>query len=199
MLKFKTEQNRVVHFFRWQFQSIWSPTIDYRSNSFSMLKGVMTPQNLYKDNMNITTAFRGPEPTVLSFELTPTYYTDEINSANIEGYRVNFKNFERGSVVNERTLTNLYTYDGKYSEDFSIRFETTVSSNVYNVRIIRLTTIIDISTQILGLLAGLAFISRFMKFLLMKCNVWLHLDREYNIYFKDDKRMSVTLNQPASK
>lgn len=33
----------------------------------------------------------------------------------------------------------------------------------------------------------------------MKCNLWLHLDREYNIYFKEDHRMSVTLNPPNKK
>ena len=80
-----------------------------------------------------------------------------------------------------------------------IKFETAVSSNVYNVRVIRLRTVIDISTQILGLLAGLAFICRFVKFILMKANVWVHLDREYNVHFKDDKRTSVVLNSPNQK
>lgn len=199
VLKFKTEQNRVIHFFKWQFQSVWSSNIDSNQGSYSMLKGLMVPQTVYKDNLNITTAFRGPDPTVISFMLTPTYYSDEINAENVEGYRVHHRGFKRGSVVNERTLTNLYTYDGRYSEDFIIKFETEVSSNVYNVRVIRLRTIIDVATQVLGLLAGLAFICRFAKFLLMKCNVWLHLDREYNVYFKDDKRMSVTLNPPSQK
>ena len=119
VFKFKTEANRVIHFFRWQFLSIWSSTIDNYSDNYSMVKGMMVPQSLMKDNINISTAFRGPDPTVLSFELTPTYYSDEINAQNLEGYRVLFKGFERGSTVNERTLTNLYTYDGRYSEDFS--------------------------------------------------------------------------------
>ena len=87
-LKFKSEQNRVVHFFRWQFKSIWSSTIDSRSDSYSMLQGMMIPQTLFKDNLNISTAFRGPDPTVVSIELTPTYYSDEINTSTLEGYRV---------------------------------------------------------------------------------------------------------------
>jgi len=33
----------------------------------------------------------------------------------------------------------------------------------------------------------------------MKCKVWLHLDREYNLYFKEDRRLSVTLNNPREK
>lgn len=86
--KFKSEQNRVVHFFRWQFKSIWSSAIDTRSDSFSMLQGTMIPQSLFKDNLNISTAFRGPDPTVLAIELTPTYYADEINTSTLEGYRV---------------------------------------------------------------------------------------------------------------
>lgn len=199
IFKFKSESNRVIHFFRWEFQSIWSSTIDEYSDSFSMIKGMMIPQSLLGNNLNISTAFRGPDPTVISFELTPTYYSDEISANNLAGYRVHHKAFKRGSYINERTLTNLNTYDGRYSEDFSIKFETNLSSNVYNVRVIRLRTIIDIATQILGLLAGLAFISRFMKFILMRCNVWVHLDREYNVYFKDDRRMSVTLNKPDEK
>jgi hypothetical protein len=158
LIKFKSEQNRVVHFFRWSFQSIWSSSLENKSNYYSMIKGVMMPQDLFKGNVNITTAFRGPEPTVMKFGLTPTYISDEINAKNIEGYRSHLKAATRGSIVNERTLTNMYTFDGRYSEDFSIRFETEVSSNVYSVRVIRLRTIIDISTQLLGMLAGLAFI-----------------------------------------
>jgi hypothetical protein len=199
VFKFKSEANRVVHFFRWEFQSIWSSTIDEYSDSYSMIKGTMIPQSLYGNNLNISTAFRGPDPTVITFELTPTYYSDEINSANLEGYRVHHRSFKRGSYINERTLNNLYNYDGRYSEDFSIKFETILSSNVYNVRVIRLRSVIDIATQILGLLAGLAFICRFMKFILMRFNVWEHLDREYNLYYKDDNRMSVILNDPVEK
>lgn len=33
----------------------------------------------------------------------------------------------------------------------------------------------------------------------MKCNVWVHMDREYNIFYKEDKRQSVTLNHPSQR
>jgi len=148
----------------------------------------MVPQTLFNDNLNISSAFRGPDPTVLTFELTPTYFSDEIHAQNREGYRVLHKKYERGSTINERTLMNMYTYDGRYSEDFSkwslqiyiliqvdyvlftnlgIKFETRISSNFYNVRVIRLKSVIDVATQILGLLAGLAFLCRFGKFVLL--------------------------------
>lgn len=164
IIKFKSEANRVIHFFRWQFKSIWSSTFESNTNSYSMAKGLMIPQTLYNDNLNLTAAFRGPDPTVISLELTPTFYSDEIYADTYKGYRVQTKGFERGSVVNERTLTNPYTPDGRYSEDFSIKFETSVSSNVYNVRVIRLRTILDVIATNLGLLAGLAFLCRFAKF-----------------------------------
>ena len=198
-VKFKSEQNRVIHFFNWQFKSVWSDTIEHSTGSYSMAKGMVIPQTLYSDNWNMTSAFRGPDPTSISLDLTPTFYSDEINAAIYKGYRVQARTTKRGSVVNERTLTNLYTNDGRLSEDFSIKFDTYVSMNVYNVRVIRLRTVIDVLAQNLGLLAGLAFICRFAKFLLMKCNIWLHLDREYNIHFKEDKRLSVTLNPPKKK
>ena len=164
-----------------------------------MLSGTMVPHILYNDNTNISAAFRGPDPNIISVELTPTYYFDEINSLNYSGYRVYHRFSQRGSVVNERTLMNPTTYDGKSSEDFSVKFQTTLSSEVYNVRVLRLKTLIDIMAQIMGLLAGMAFLSRFAKFLFMKCNIWVHLDREYNMYFKDDHRASVTLNNPNQK
>lgn len=198
----------MVHFFRWQFQSIWDRVISadtsdgskgFYSGSFSMIKGLMAPQTFFKDTTKISAAFRGPEPTVISFDMTPTFYIDEINNLNYSGYRLNHRALQRGSVVNERTLMNYYTYNSKNSEDFSIRFQTYISSNVYNVRVLRLKSMIDVLAQIMGLLAGLSFICRFLKFFFMKCKVFLHLDREYNIYFKEDKRLSVVLNPPEQK
>ncbi|CAI2374199.1 unnamed protein product [Moneuplotes crassus] len=199
LFKFKSEGNRIIHFFEWQFQSIWSSTIEAQIKHHSSVKGMMIPQTVYDDNLNITTAFRGPDPTVFYMQLIPTFYSDEINSRNLEGYRVLHKYYEKGSTINERTYTNMYTTDGRLSENFSIKFETSVSPNVNNVRVTRLKSIIDVATQILGLLAGLAFICRFIKFILMKCNVWVHLDREYNIYYKEDKRKSVALNHPSDR
>ena len=198
-VRFKSEQNRVFHFFKWQFKSIWSSSISSSNGWYSMAKSMMLPQKLYNNNLNFTASFRGPDPSIIALELTPAFYLDEIKASSLKGYRVQTLNLQKGSVINERTLTNLYTIDGQLSEDFSIRFETYLSSNIYNVRVIRLRTILDVLAQNLGLLAGLAFICRFAKFLLMKWNVWLHLDREYNMYFKEDKRLSVTLNPPNQK
>ena len=199
LIKFKSENNRVYHFFKWQFKSYWTGSIKEDSSSYSMMSGIMAPHIFFNDNTNISAAFRGPDPNAIFVMLTPTYYFDEINNLNYSGYRVYHKNSQRGSVVNERTIMNPKTYDGMLSEDFNVKFQTSISSEVYNVRVLRLKTLIDIMAQIMGLLAGMAFISRFAKFLLMKCNVWVHLDREYNIYFKDDHRSSVTLNSPDQK
>lgn len=87
-------------------------------------------------------------------DLTPTYYVNEIEGIRYQGYRGHLKNYERGSIVNERTMLNSRTPRGFPNEGFELEFITETNENVYQVRVVRHRSFLEIMALILGLVAG---------------------------------------------
>jgi hypothetical protein len=77
-INFKSDVNRVIHFYEWEFVAIWGDHEDGKYQAYSKIKGMMVPQAIHIENKNLTTAFRGPVASEIYVQMTPTYYTDEI-------------------------------------------------------------------------------------------------------------------------
>jgi hypothetical protein len=89
-----------------------------------------------RQNKNITTAFKGPYTTHINLDLTPTSYVSEPDSYSYTGYRTYYKEVERGSVVNKRTMLLQYTPDGAENQGLNIEFVASTTNKIYSVRVI---------------------------------------------------------------
>lgn len=65
-----------VHFFEWEFNSIWSKEVDEDASceGCSKLKGFTTPEYFDTINPNFQESLRGYDPTLINVLLTPTFY-----------------------------------------------------------------------------------------------------------------------------
>ena len=159
----KSDHTQVFHFFKWRLKSIWDYANEMET-SWSELEGIMTPQTLKETNKNITSGFKGPIPTVIHFSLIPTHYVDEVAGMAYKGYRVHLSKFDRGSTVNKRTLTNRYTAMGDDLEGFQVQFMMNTASTLFQVRIEKVKSIIELFAYMLGFLAGFILIVRVAKY-----------------------------------
>lgn len=145
--------------------------------AWSELQGTMTPQPLKETNKNITAAFKGDVPSVIYFSLIPTHYVDEVAAVNYKGYRVHLSKFERGSTVNKRTLTNKYTALGDDLEGFQVQFMLNTATTLFQVRIERIKSIIELFAYMLGFLAGFILVVRVAKYYLLRETYFLELEK----------------------
>ncbi len=157
-----SEYNRVFHFFKWSFTSIWDWSGDF-PDAFSETSGICTPQAIHESNKNVTTAFKGPVTTHIGIELTPTSYVSEPDEYAYSGYRTYYEGVERGSVVNKRTMLLKTTADGYENKGLDIGFVTQMTNKIYQVRVIRIRSLIEICAFILGSIAGFVFVARVIK------------------------------------
>jgi len=81
--------NRIFHFFRWKFMSIWEE-VDGIPTAYSEVSSITTPQETHLRNKNITSAFKGPGTNHIKMELTPTAYISEPDDYAFSGYRAYF-------------------------------------------------------------------------------------------------------------
>jgi hypothetical protein len=131
-----------------------------------------------KSNKNITTGFKGGESTKLFFNLTPTHYSNEVESSNFKGYQVFFDQFVRGSVVNKRNMVNEYDAFGNKVAGFDLEMVSSVSDTVIHIEVQRVRSIIELIAYVFGFLAGFVFISRVLKHFLSKEEYFKGLERE---------------------
>lgn len=87
-------------------------------------------------NKNITTGFKGPVTTHILLDLTPTSYVSEPDAYSYTGYRSYYKDVERGSTVNKRTMLLQYTPDGYENKGMNIEFVASTTNKIYSVRVI---------------------------------------------------------------
>ena len=152
-IKLNSDYTQVFHFFRWRFKSIWEK-YNNDSISWSELEGIITPQSITDINKNITSGFKGTIPTVVYFSLIPTHYVDESVGLIYKGYRVNLSKFERGSTVNKRTITEQYIGADEPSEGFQVQFIVNTSPTLYQVRVQKVKSFIEVRLKIFKYFLG---------------------------------------------
>ena len=177
-----SDYNQVYHFFKWEYWNVWK---FYESIpiSYSKLSGFVSPQMMTRSNKNITSAFKGPESTKIFYKLTPTHYGNEIESQNFEGYEVFVEEYQRGSVVNKRTMANSMLISGEKNAGFDLELVSSVGDTVYHVHVQRVKSIIEIIAYIFGFMAGFIIIAHLLKYFLSKEEYFRALDRECNTLF----------------
>jgi hypothetical protein len=185
---------QIFHFFKWEYWNVWRFYENYPI-SYSKVSGFVTPQMTTKSNQNITAAFRGPQTTKLNFKLTPTHYGNEIESQNFEGYQVYLEDYERGTVVDERSMANARLSDGQESKGFSIEMFSHVGDTINHVQVQRVKNIIEIIAYIFGFTAGFIIIAHIMKYFLSKEEYFRGLDRECDTLFGNIENENVRLNK----
>jgi len=176
-IRFETDFTQAVHFFEWKFKAVWDyGYMDY-ATAYSELSGIMTPQDVKNSNKNITSAFKGPQPTVLNLNLIPTHYVNEVEGVVHNGYRVHFADFQRGSIVNKRTLVNEFLSTGEKFEGFSMFFVMNNNQEYFQVRIQKIKSILEVIAYMLGFLSGFILIVRGIKYYLLKETYFLELEK----------------------
>lgn len=173
----KSGFNQVVHFFKWEYWNVWQ-FYDHVPVAYSKVSGVVTPERTSKTNHNITTAFKGPDSTKIFFDLTPTYYSNEVDDTNFEGYQVFVEEYQKGSTVNKRNMDNNELPTGEKSEGFELEMVSTVSDKVQYVQVHEIKSIIETLAYIFGFLAGLVLVAHVLKHFLSKEEYFKGLERE---------------------
>mmetsp|Transcript_19046 Transcript_19046/g.18177 ORF Transcript_19046/g.18177 Transcript_19046/m.18177 type:complete len:187 (+) Transcript_19046:199-759(+) len=117
---------------------------------------------------------------------------------------------DRGSTYNMRTALSLDPLDqtflpgnGKANTlQFEVKFKLSVSQNVYQIRVIKLKNILEILAEIMGFLAGMSFIARFTKQILVNHRVFSSYDEAMlerpAKKIKTTPRSSIHSNMPPS-
>jgi len=75
--------------------------------------------------------------------LTPTYYQNPVDEVDLAGYRVHLQNIDKGSTINAREAVSMDQNTMKQifgnpdiADEFSIKFQMSLSSNIYQIRVI---------------------------------------------------------------
>jgi len=74
-------------------------------------------------------------------------------------------------------------------DQFSLLFKMNLSSNIYQIRVSRLKHILECFAEIMGLLSGLSFISRFVKQILLDHGVGSKIDKMYIEYIENKRKL----------
>ena len=176
-IKLRSNYTQVVHFFHWKLKSVWEYDFSDNPLVYSESEGIMTPQDIKDQNLNITKAFKGPDPTILFFDLVQTHYVNEIEGVVRDGYRVSYTNYKRGSTVNKRTLINQYQYSGENLEGLEVQFQLKDNKMLSQIRIQKIKSILEVLAFMLGFLAGFVLVVRTTKFYLLKETYFLEMER----------------------
>lgn len=147
------------------------------ATAFSEVEQIMAPQTISDLNLNITSAFKGPETTALYLSLIPTHYVNEAEGVIHNGYRVHLNDFKRGSTVNKRNLINQYMATGAELSGFSVTFILNNNELYFQVRIQKVRSILEVLAYMLGFLAGFILIVRAAKYYLLKERYFLELEK----------------------
>lgn len=169
-----------VHFFEWEFNSIWGKEVDEENDcdsGCSKVKGFSVPHASEKqvlEDYNFQDAFRGSSPTNINVLFTTAYYQNVLEESELAGYRVHVISVDKGSTVNMRNAMK----GGEQNTDmeFALQFKMTLSSNVYQIRVIMLKNIMEVLAEIMGFLAGMSFVARFTKQILLNHGIWSQYD-----------------------
>jgi len=183
-VRFLIESNydQVFHFFKWEYWNIWK-FYEHIPLAYSKISGVVSPETLSRKNKNITTAFKGPESTIIFYSLTPTHYENEIDGQNYEGYQVFVEEIKRGSMVNKRTMNNIFLSNGEGNQGFDLELVTSVGQTTQKVEIHRIRSLIEVIAYIFGFIAGFVIVSHILKHFLSKEEYFKGLEREWNTLF----------------
>eukprot|EP00347_Sterkiella_histriomuscorum_P015300 403357546 len=179
------KQSFYVHFFQWEFNSIWSKEVDEEDNCEGCSKVIgfttpETPDQLYNPNES----FRGEQPTIVNVLLTPTFYQNMVDEIELSGYRAHLQNIEKGETINLREALKIDMNTMKQNighpqanDVFKIKFQMNLSSNIYQIRVIQLKNILEALAEVMGFLAGFSFLARFSKHILVSNKVGRAYDR----------------------
>lgn len=159
-------------------RSVWEYDFADRPLAYSEVQGIMTPQAIKESNKNITTGFKGPDPTLLYFNLIPTHYVNEIEGIVRDGYRIHFADHIRGTTVNKRTLVNEYTASGEDFRGFKVQLWMTNNEMLFQVRVQKIKSILEVLSFMLGFLAGFILVVRVAKYYLLKETYFLELEKQ---------------------
>ena len=106
--------NSHVSFYRWNFLTTWSETIN-KTQGYSKLIGVLKPD----ENPESNYLFKGNDPTNITLLLTPVYFHDKVRNNHISGYRASQKSFQLGSVRNNY---NFYSINNGVKISFEVKY-----------------------------------------------------------------------------
>jgi hypothetical protein len=182
-IEFISDYTYAFHFFQWKFKSVWDYGFADAATSYSEVESIMTPQTNKDTNKNITAAFKGPTPTLINIDLIPTHYVNEVEGNFHEGYRVHLADFYRGSTVNKRTLVNKYIASGEELQGMQVQFVVSSSPILFQVRIQKVRSILEVAAYMLGFLAGFILIVRAAKYYLLKERYFLELEKDCEKFF----------------
>ncbi|CDW72651.1 f-box protein [Stylonychia lemnae] len=208
------KQSFYIHFFQWEFSSIWSKEVDEaeQCEGCSQVIGFTTPDSSDQQDFNFQETFRGDQPTVVSILLTPTFYQNMIDEIELTGYRAHLQNIEKGQTVNYRQAMKIDNQTlrqtighSEVNDQFKIQFQMSLSSNIYQIRVIQLKNILEALAEVMGFLAGFSFIARFSKHILVANKVGKIYDKQIEDHMakvqqiKNDKMSEISLSSSPKK
>lgn len=93
-LKVKSSTSFIQAYY-WSLDLAWGETMN-RSLGYSHIEGIFKPDENIKNN----SLFKGSKPSDINTLLTPIYFTRKSENEKLQGYRLTFKSYERGSTSN---------------------------------------------------------------------------------------------------
>jgi hypothetical protein len=112
---FLKNSNSDVAFYRWNFHTLWSETMN-KTEGYSKLTGILKPD----ENPELNYVFKGTDATKITLLLTPVYFHDKIRNNHISGYRASQKGFQLGSVKNNY---NFYAVNNGVKLNFEVYYD----------------------------------------------------------------------------
>jgi len=166
-----------VQLFHWTFESVWGENMSY-DYGYSKLDGIFLPDNDIKNNY----LFGGLNSNSIDLLLTPILYSKKNDEVNLHGYRSTFRNYERGSV---KSIINTFSE----KEGVKLKFNFAFASNQYEINVWKQIAFLDFYAFILGMFAGLSFLTRMMKYAFEKMGVGNISEGDITSESFDDKEL----------
>ena len=149
LFKIKSETSYIQAYY-WTFEMTWGETLD-KKYGYSQLEGIFKPD----ENLNNNYLFSGNDPSAINIFLTPIYFSRKSDNTHLQGYRLTFNSYERGSITNN--ISKLF------NNDIGLDIKINISASQYEINVWKQIAILDFYAFILGMFAGLSFITRILK------------------------------------
>ena len=175
----------IVHFVKYNVYSVW----EYYNHlgkdemiSYSRLKGFINA-NLKGNNVNVTSAFKGPKETIATVVLEPTSYTSEVSNKKYSGYRPMSGEIQLGDTVNQRSIPLKFKENGTPNAGFAFEIQFLLSDQIYSVTTVQKRSFLESMALICGILAGFVLVARIARHCIKDTEYFRGKDRECNMLF----------------
>lgn len=108
----------------------------------------------------------------------------------MSGYKAGFNNYSIGSVTNE-----LEYY--RHNTELSLQFELSYTANFYEINKKKQIEFVDFLVFVLGMMAGLAFVTRLFKHALELCNICNACSNDLEILEEEKTKTEMKLDEKA--